>query len=78
MRNAEFDEMEALEAALEEAYAAVAPPPGFAARVRLRARRTPAARPPSAWPEVLDFIGWAAVLAVGVALYSPAVAFLLG
>jgi hypothetical protein len=42
--------------------------PGFAARViaRTGATQKPLAQPrrPSAWPEVLDFCGWAAIVAI--------------
>jgi|SRR5579863_3059145 len=58
-------------------YRGLQPPPHFAAAVRSKARASkPLAkplRPPSAWPEVLDFCGWAAVVAI-VALLAVAVA----
>jgi predicted anti-sigma-YlaC factor YlaD len=49
-------------------YADCDPRAGFAARAiaQARAMQKPAAQPrrPSAWPEVLDFCGWAAIMAI--------------
>jgi len=49
-------------------YEGIEPRAGFEARVLARARETqkPLVQPrrPSAWPEVLDFCGWAAVVAI--------------
>ena len=73
------EDIEALDDALAVHFSGIALPAGFAARVRAQTRRIPLMRPPSAMPEVLDFIGWAAVLAVAAVLwYSPAMAFLKG
>lgn len=53
---------------LESAFAGISAPPGMAARARaLAARETPLRRP-SVLPEVLDFIGWAAVLTLAAVL----------
>jgi hypothetical protein len=62
-----MDEEQALRIIDEElgaALAGVAAPPHFAAAVRLRIR----ARRVSPLPEILDSIGWAAVLAIVFAL----------
>jgi hypothetical protein len=58
-------------------YRGLQPPPRFTTVVRSKIRASkPLAKPlraPSAWPEVLDFCGWAAVVAI-VALLAVAVA----
>jgi len=55
---------------LETAYAGISAPPGLAAAARLRIARESAGRGPSLLPEILDLIGWAAVLAL-VAVLAP-------
>jgi hypothetical protein len=53
---------------LDSAFAGISAPPGLAAAVRARiAKETPILRP-SFLPEVLDFIGWAAVVALAAVL----------
>jgi hypothetical protein len=49
---------------LEAAYGGISAPPALATVVRLRIGREGAEHGPSMLPEVLDFIGWAAVLAL--------------
>jgi predicted anti-sigma-YlaC factor YlaD len=63
-----LDALADVDAALEAAFAGVSAPPGMAAIVRARAFRELPLRGPSALPEILDFIGWAAVLALAVVL----------
>jgi hypothetical protein len=63
-----LDALADVDAALEAAFAGVSAPPGMAAIVRARAFRELPLREPSALPEILDFIGWAAVLALAVVL----------
>jgi hypothetical protein len=43
---------------------------GFSTAVLTRIRTEPAMHRPSPVPEVLDFIGWAAMLALGAALFQ--------
>jgi len=57
-----------VDATLDAAFAGVAAPPSLAASVRMRVARESQARRPSVLPEVLDFIGWAAVLALAAVL----------
>src|SRR5277367_4321902 len=47
-------------------YGGLQPHSGFAAASRAAAFRQPLRQsaPPSAWPEVLDFCGWAAIVAI--------------
>ena len=56
--------------ALETAFAGVSAPPRLAASVRARLAIESPVRRPSIVPEVLDFIGWAAVLALA-AVWLP-------
>ena len=64
-----LDALADVDAALETAFAGITAPPGLAAAVRARVSREVPLRAPSVMPEVLDFIGWAAVLALAVALW---------
>jgi len=57
-----------VDAAFEAAFAGVSAPPGLVAAVRAQSCRELPWRRPSMLPEVLDFIGWAAVLALAVVL----------
>ena len=57
-----------VDATFEAAFAGVSAPPGLAAVVRARVARELPLRRPSPLPEILDFIGWAAVLALAVVL----------
>ena len=59
-----------VDASLEHAFANVSAPEEFAARARARALRETRLRRPSIVPEVLDFIGWAAIVAL-VAVLIP-------
>jgi hypothetical protein len=57
-----------VDATFEAAFAGVSAPPGMAAAVRARVARELPLRRPSPLPEILDFIGWAAVLALAAVL----------
>jgi hypothetical protein len=59
-----LDELAHVEATFETAFAGISAPPGLEAAVRARMARELPERGPSLVPEFLDFIGWAAVLAV--------------
>ena len=63
-----LDALAEVDAALETAFAGVVAPPGLAAAVRARVAREFSLRRPSPLPEILDFIGWAAVLALAAVL----------
>jgi predicted anti-sigma-YlaC factor YlaD len=62
-----LDALADVDAAFEAAFADVSAPPDMAAAVRARVARELPLRP-SPLPEILDFIGWAAVLALAVVL----------
>jgi len=66
--------LQTIDAELDAALAGIAAPPGFAAAVR---RRVAASRV-SPLPEILDSIGWAAVLAIVFALLLWLVPMLRG
>ena len=57
-----------VDATLEAAFAGIPAPSGMVAAVRARVAREIPMRGPSLVPELLDFIGWAAVLAVAAIL----------
>jgi hypothetical protein len=59
-----LDAVADVDAGLEAAWSGVSAPPSLAASVRLRIAAEEARRRPSLVPEVLDFIGWAAILAL--------------
>jgi hypothetical protein len=59
-----------VDAAFEDAFAGISAPPGLTASVRARISMEEARHRPSLVPELLDLIGWAAVLAL-VAALSP-------
>jgi hypothetical protein len=59
-----LEELTCVEATLETAFAGITAPPGLEAAVRARIAEELPQRGPSLVPEFLDFIGWAAVLAV--------------
>ena len=63
-----LDALADVDASFEAAFAGVSAPPGMAAAVRTRVARGLSWRRPSPLPEILDFIGWAAVLALAVVL----------
>lgn len=63
-----LDALSDVDAAFEAAFADVSAPPGMAAAVRARVARAFPVRAPSPLPEILDFIGWAAVLALALVL----------
>jgi hypothetical protein len=54
---------------LESALSGVSAPPGLAAAARARIAAESRRRGPSIVPELLDFIGWAAVLALAAVLF---------
>jgi hypothetical protein len=69
-----------VDATLETAFAGISAPCGLAARSLAQAARETPLRRPSWLPEVLDFIGWAAVLTLAAVLiprYVPAIHILL-
>jgi hypothetical protein len=53
---------------LTAAYAGISAPPSLAASVRMRIAGQTEWRGPSLVPEILDFVGWAGVLALFAAL----------
>jgi hypothetical protein len=63
-----LDALTDVDAAFEAAFAGVSAPPGMAAVVRARMARELPLRKPSPLPEILDLIGWAAVLALAAVL----------
>jgi hypothetical protein len=63
-----LDALADVDAGLQGAFAGTAAPPSLAASVRLRIAREEAGRHPSLVPEILDFVGWAAVLGLVVVL----------
>lgn len=63
-----LDALADVDATFEAAFAGIAAPPSLAAAVRLRVERELPLRRPSLVPEVLDFIGWAAVLVLAAVL----------
>ena len=70
-----------VDATFEAAFVGVAAPPGIAAAVHARIARELPVRRPSPFPEILDLIGWAAVLAIAAILlprFLPAIDALLG
>lgn len=72
-----LDAVADVDAGLEAAYAGISAPPGLAAAARLRIVELEAIRKPSPVPEILDFIGWAAILvlvAVIAQRYLPLIA----
>ncbi|MGA2261150.1 MAG: hypothetical protein ABSH28_06930 [Acidobacteriota bacterium] len=65
-----------VDATFDAAFAHISAPPGLAAAVQARVAQTLPECDPSLVPEVLDLIGWAAVLAVA-AIVVPRFATLL-
>jgi hypothetical protein len=63
-----LDALADVDGALESAFAGVSAPPGMADAVRARIGHEMPIRRPSILPEALDFIGWAAVLALAAFL----------
>jgi hypothetical protein len=57
-----------VDATFDAAFAGISAPPSLAAGVRARVAREFPLRRPSLLPEVLDFIGWAAVFALAAIL----------
>jgi hypothetical protein len=57
-----------VDATLDAAFRGISAPPGLVARARAQAARETPLRRPSPLPEVLDFIGWAAVLTLAAVL----------
>ncbi len=71
-----LDALAHVDATFESAFAHISAPPGMAAAVRLRTAQASPGRAPTWIPEVLDLIGWAAVLAIA-AIVVPQFAALL-
>ena len=63
-----LDSLADVDAAFEAAFAGISAPPRLAAAAGSRIAREIHLRAPSVLPEVLDFIGWAAVLALAAVL----------
>jgi|SRR5580658_5013947 hypothetical protein len=63
-----LEALDDVDAALDAAFVGIAAPPGLAARAGAQAARETRLRRPSLLPEVLDFIGWAAVLTLAAVL----------
>jgi len=63
-----LDALADVDAVFEAAFADVSAPPGMAAAVRARVTRELPLREPSPLPEILDVVGWAAVLALAAVL----------
>lgn len=59
-----LDALAYVDATFESAFADIRAPAGMAAAAREQVKRQLPERVPSLLPEVLDFIGWAAVLAI--------------
>ncbi|HKE29822.1 MAG TPA: hypothetical protein VKB88_46050 [Bryobacteraceae bacterium] len=57
-----------VDAGLEASFSRTLAPPSLAAAVRLRIAHDGLRRRPSLLPEILDFVGWAAVLALAAVL----------
>jgi hypothetical protein len=57
------------EAILESAFAGVSAPPSLAAAARMRIAAESRSKGPSILPELLDLIGWAAVLTLAAILF---------
>jgi hypothetical protein len=64
-----LDALAEADATFDAAFAGISAPPSLAAAVRTRVAREFPVRRPSVLPEVLDFIGWAAVLALAAVLF---------
>ncbi len=71
-----LEALEDVDATFDTAFAGVAAPPGLEAAVRARVAREARLRAPSLVPEILDFIGWAAVLALTAILLPRVLPFL--
>ena len=71
-----LDALAQVDATFTAAFACISAPPGLAAAVNARVAKEFPERSPSLVPEVLDLIGWAAVLAMA-AIVLPRVANLL-
>jgi len=65
-----LDALARVEGIFDRAFTGIGAPPGMAAAVRARLMRECPVPRPSVIPEILDFIGWAAVLAV-IAIVIP-------
>ena len=71
-----LEALEDVDATFQAAFAGVAAPPGFQAAVRSRVAREARLHAPSLVPEILDFIGWAAVLALAAILFPRVLPFI--
>jgi hypothetical protein len=70
-----LDALADVDAAFDAAFTGVSAPPGLAAAARARIARQMPPRRPSLLPEILDFIGWAAVLALAAVLFPRVLPF---
>ncbi len=61
---ARLEALSHVDTVLDAAFTGIKAPPGFAASVRARITTATAISRPPVLPEVLDFIGWAAILGV--------------
>jgi hypothetical protein len=73
---ARLEALAEVDACLAAAFGRISAPPELAAAARLRIAAEEARRKPTFWPEVLDFVGWAAILAL-LAVLTPRVLPLL-
>lgn len=72
-----LDALAEVDSTLEAAFGSISAPPGLAAAARFRIAAEQALRKPSLIPEILDFIGWAAILALVAVIaqrYLPLIA----
>ena len=70
-----LDALADVDAAFEAAFQGISAPPGLAAAARASIARHIPPRRPSLLPEILDFIGWAAVLALAAVLFPRVLPF---
>jgi hypothetical protein len=67
-----------VDASLETSFAGIKAPPALAPTVRALAAGELQVRVPSLVPEILDLLGWAAVLAIAAILIPPCLPYLIG
>jgi len=65
-----LESWEYVDSTLEAGFAGITAPPSLARGVRALAKNELQVRRPSFVPEILDFVGWAAVLAI-LAILAP-------
>lgn len=73
-----LDALADVDTTFDRAFAGIAAPPSLAVSVRARVAGEVSLRRPPVLPEVLDFIGWAAVLALAAVLFPRVLLFLTG